>query len=169
MKLTHLLAAAAVLFAATSANAHDYTLGDLQIGHPYTFETLSTARAGGGYLTITNNGDTDDRLIAVNADFPRVMLHTTEMQDGVARMVHLDDSVAIPAGATVTLQPGEIHVMFMGLASPFVAGDEFPATLVFEEAGEVAITFKVEVRTADGHDHSAHADHADKEDGHHDH
>ena len=44
-----------------------------------------------------------------------------------------------------------------------------PATLVFESAGEVAITFKVEERTADGHDHSAHADHADKDDGHHDH
>ena len=57
----------------------------------------------------------------------------------------------------------------MGLASPFVAGDEVPATLIFEMAGEVAITFKVEERSAEGQDHSAHADHVDKEDGHHDH
>ena len=53
-----------------------------------------------------------------------------------------------PAGATVTLAPQGLHVMFMGLDAPLVAGASIPATLVFERAGEIAVEFKVEPRAA---------------------
>lgn len=48
--------------------------------------------------------------------------------------------------------------MFMGLESPFEDGQEIPATLVFETAGEVEVTFNVEARSEDGEsmDHSNH-------------
>ncbi|SFS03942.1 copper chaperone PCu(A)C [Yoonia litorea] len=158
MQLKTFLASLSLVFAASTSAAHDYVIGDLTIAHPYVFETTATARAGGGYLAITNTGESEDRLVAVEADFPRVMLHTTETDDGVARMVHLEDGITIGAGETVTLMPGEMHVMFMGLSAPFVLDSEVPAVLVFENAGRVDVTFKVEAR--DGgqmHDHH-HAD-----------
>ena len=146
-----LTAAAALFLTATSALARDYAAGDLAIGHPFAFETAQTAQTAGGFMTITNNGETADRLLAVEADFPRVEVHTTEMDGDIARMIHLEDGIEIPAGETVVLQPGGFHVMFMGLGGdPFEVGEEVPATLVFENAGRVEVVFGVEARSGNG-------------------
>lgn len=142
-------------------HAHDYRIGDIVIDHPVALETPRTAMAGAGYMTLTNTGTEPDRLLAVRAEFPEVMIHTTEEADGVARMIHLND-VTIPAGETVTFEPGGMHVMFMGLGgSPLVAGETIPATLVFEIAGEIDVVFDIEARgaAAGGHDHASGHDH----------
>lgn len=134
---------------ATLAQAHDYTVGALSIAHPFAYETAPMTRTGGGYMTITNTGDTPDRLVAVAADFPRVEVHQSLMRDGVAVMEPAP-VLEIAPGETVTLAPGGYHVMFMGLDAPLVDGDRFPATLTFEQAGEVAVEFAVEARPAAG-------------------
>ena len=161
-----LIAAVAVTFAAaTAATAHEYKVGEIVVDHPMAFETAKTAQTAGGYLIVTNNGATDDRLIAVEAAFPRVTIHTTEMDGDVARMIELEGGIVVPAGETVTLIPGGMHVMFMGLGGdPFEVDEKIAATLVFENAGRLEVTFNVEAR--DGHDHGAmshdemdHSDH----------
>lgn len=157
MKTLTLAAAAAILALSSVASAHEYKIGDLVIDHPMTFNTAATAKSGGGYLTVTNNGTTDDKLIGVKADFPKVMLHTTEEKDGIARMMHVD-AIDVPAGGSVALEPGGLHVMFMGLGGDgFDVGEKIPATLIFENAGEIEIIFNVEERGAsDKTDHSDH-------------
>lgn len=142
----------AALSLSTAALAHEYKAGGLDIDHPMTFET--GAKVGGGYMTITNSGDSADTLIEVKADFPRVEIHETVEEDGVAKMNYVG-RIDIPAGETVMLKPGGLHVMFMGLSEPLTEGDKIPATLVFENAGEVEVTFNVEAR-GEGHDHSGH-------------
>ena len=156
-RLLALTSVLALSVAVQSAAAHDYTAGDLQIMHPVAFESPKLAKTGAGFLMITNTGDTDDVLLDVRADFPKVQIHTTEETDGVARMIHVD-ALPIPAGETVKLAPGGFHVMFMGLGDPFKDGEEIPATLIFENAGEVEITFDVEPRpeSGEGMDHSSH-------------
>lgn len=124
--------------------AQDYRIGDLAVDHPVAFETSKTAMAGAGYLMITNTGDSADTLIAVEADFPRVMVHDTQFQNDVATMVHLD-RLKIAPGDTVMFEPGGKHVMFMGLnGDPFEIGETVSATLVFENAGRLDIAFNVE-------------------------
>lgn len=143
----------------TLLSADEYTLGDLVIDRPVAFETAATANSGAGYLTVTNNGDTDDRMVLIEADFPRVMLHETKVEDDVARMIHLN-AIDIPAGDTVVFQPGGKHVMFMGLnGDPFEVGEQINARLVFENAGEIDVVFMVEARDQEAHDHSAHEGH----------
>jgi copper(I)-binding protein len=67
------------------------------------------------------------------------------------------DIVEIPAGATVAFEPGGLHVMFMGVAGAALReGGHLTATLEFERAGEVEVTFNVEARTG-GPDHGEHA------------
>ena len=158
------LAAVAALFTASPALAHDYQIGDLTIAHPMAFDTATTAQTAGGFLSVTNNGAEADRLLAVEADFPRVQIHTTQMDGDVARMMHLEDGLEIPAGETVMLAPGGHHVMFMGLnGDPFEVGEEVPATLVFENAGRIEVVFKVEERAAHAemdHDAMSHGEHA---------
>lgn len=155
------------LFLSSAAIAHEYTAGGLDIDHPMAFETAPTVKAGGGYMTITNTGESPDALIAVKADFPRVMIHQTVEEDGIAKMNHVD-RIDIPAGETVKLTPGGFHVMFMGLEAPLEEGAKIPATLVFENAGEVDVTFNVEARTGDAMDHSDH-DHSGHDHSGHDH
>ena len=143
----------------TFATAHDFMVGDLEIIHPIAYETPITAKSGAGYLTIANNGETDDALIEVRADFPRVMLHKSEEKDGIATMSHVG-RIDIPAGEIVELVPGGFHVMFMGLdGDPFEQGEMIKATLVFEKAGEIEIEFMVEPRSG-GNTHSDHSGHS---------
>ncbi len=138
MKPLKLAALAAFTLMASTAQAENVSIENAR-----AFATAPTAMAGGGFLTITNTGDQDDTLIGIRADFPRVELHTTEFTDGVARMMHLD-AIPVPAGETVSLEPGGLHVMFMGLrGNPLEEGETIPATLIFENAGEVEITFNI--------------------------
>jgi periplasmic copper chaperone A len=150
-------AAACVFGLATAIPAHEFTAGTIVIDHPMIFETAASALTGGGFMTLTNTGEESDSLIAVRADFPRVELHTSLEEGGVTKMVHVE-AIEIPAGESVALEPGSHHVMFMGLdGDPFEAGEEIPATLVFETAGEVEVAFKVEARAAtSGANHSGH-------------
>ena len=44
--------------------AHEFKVGALYIGHPWSRPTPKGANIAGGYLTITNKGKVADRLIA---------------------------------------------------------------------------------------------------------
>lgn len=169
MKLPLFLTAA--LLAATTASAHDYKIGDITIAHPFSFATVGNAPVGGGYMEITNTGETDDTLIAVTVAEDvagTVQLHQMAMDDGVMRMSQVEGGIAVPAGETVVLQSGGLHVMFMRLPDGLQEGESFPATLTFAQAGEVEVVFKVETRgeAERAEDHSGHGD-ADHSDGNH--
>lgn len=149
----HLVTIAAILMAST-AFAHEVTVGDLQIIHANIPAPFASAQIAAGYMGISNEGDKADRLIGVEVGFAaQAMLHTTEFSaDGVASMAHVK-SLEIPAGDTVVLEPGGYHIMLMGLNQPLTEGDMLPATLIFEQAGRVEIEFMVD--PADGSvDHS---------------
>lgn len=150
--MCRLLAAALLLLSTSGAVlAHEYSVGDMEIGHPYAVETAKTAKTAAGYLSIANGGSEADRLVAVETAFPMTQIHAVETDaQGVTRMVHQENGIEIPAGETVTLAPNGLHVMFMGLTAPLVAGTSFPATLVFEHAGKLDIEFKVETREKAG-------------------
>ncbi|MFQ6551869.1 MbnP family copper-binding protein [Aestuariibius insulae] len=145
---------------ATPLAAHEFSTGDLVIGHPYSFETTATAISGIGYLSITNEGDTPDRLLSVEAEFERITLHRTEIDDaGVARMLSQEDGMEIAPGETLVLEPGGLHIMFMGLGGdPWEEGESFAATLNFEQAGPVEVVFNIETRDGamEEMDHSQH-------------
>lgn len=145
-----LAAGLATALLAGPAASHDYKVGELEIGHPYAIE--STGKTAAGYFSITNHGTTADRLVAIRADLPRAEVHATQTNaNGVARMAPVE-ALDVPPGGTVALEPGGLHVMFMGLAQPLAAGASLPATLVFEKAGDVTVDFNVEPRgDADGH------------------
>ena len=148
---------------AAPALAHDYTAGDLRIDHPHAFATPPSAPVAAGYMTVANQGEADDVLLAIRVDpavAGTVQLHEMAAEGDVMRMRERADGIPLPAGETVALEPGGLHVMFMRLPQGFADGTEFPATLVFKGAGEVAVTFQVERRDGAA-DHSDHAGHGD--------
>lgn len=105
--------------------------------------------AGGGFLKITG-GATADRLVSATAGVSKtVELHTMVMDGDVMRMRQID-GIDVPAGKTVELKPGGLHVMFIGLHKPLKVGDSFPLTLRFEKAGEQKIEVKVMTQPGGG-------------------
>ena len=53
-------------------------------------------------------------------------------------------SLDIPAGRSVTLEPGSYHVMLVDLAHPLSVGDKVPLTLTFQNAGTIDVVAVVE-------------------------
>ncbi|MCC5781085.1 copper chaperone PCu(A)C [Nitratireductor sp. B36] len=148
---------AAMLFIAAPAFAGDYTLGKLELDQPWTRATPPGAKAAGGFVTIVNGGEEDDRLVSAEAAFAgRVELHTMDMTDGVMKMRHLPDGIPVPAGETVNLAPGGLHVMFMELKKPIAEGAPVSVTLTFEKAGSIEVEMSVAKPGApapEGHSH----------------
>jgi hypothetical protein len=96
------------------------------------------------YFAVVNGGEEDDTLVSVSAAIAgQVMLHETVVEGDSSRMTHLEDGIPIPAGSTVRLEPGGLHVMLMGLSDRPVEGELVAVTLHFERAGEVAIEVPV--------------------------
>lgn len=136
-------------------------LGDLEITNGFARATLPNQPVGGGFFTLTNSGDTDDRLVSVTTHLsPRGEIHEMSITDTVMKMRKLEDGLAIPAGQTVVLKPGGFHLMFMALTQPLVQGEVLPVTLTFEHAGEVVVPLAIKAPNARGSgDHSTHDSH----------
>ncbi len=144
MTSRRLALAALLALLAIPARAHDYKLGALEIGNPWTRATPPTAPTGGGFLTITNKGTTPDRLIAVRSPASsKVEIHEMKMDGNIMRMREIEKGIEIPPGATVELKPGGFHLMFMELKAPFAKDSKVPVTLVFEKAGSIDIELQV--------------------------
>lgn len=148
LSLSRLLASLALCVIATGALAHDYALGKIKIGHPWSRATAPGAPAAGGFLKLENGGDADRLISASAAVSETVELHTMAMDGNVMRMRKLDNGVEVPAGKTVELKPGGLHVMFIGLKAPLKEGETFPLKLKFEKAGEVTVDVKIEAMGA---------------------
>lgn len=139
----------------------EITLGDLTLSGGFSRATLPNAPVAGGFMTIVNNGDSDDRLVAASSPVSsRVEIHEMKMENDVMKMRELADGLPIPAGATVKLQPGGYHIMFMQIEAPFVEGETVNATLTFEKAGEVTVPLAIGAPNARGARHGNHSDHS---------
>lgn len=136
---------AALILSPVTALAHDQTIGDLQIIHPNIPQPREGAISAALYMALSNEGTMADRLIGVETPVAKAAsLHESRVDAvGVASMVPLE-AVDLPAGETVVLEPGGIHVMLMGLTTPLHEGDMVPATLIFEQAGRVDMQFMID-------------------------
>jgi periplasmic copper chaperone A len=113
------------------------------IESPWARPTVQGQQGGGGFLVLRNRGPSADRLISGSTPLAeRFELHTMSMKGDVMEMRQVD-AIELPAGKTVELKPGGLHVMFIGLKQPLAIGSKVPVTLKFEKAGEVKVEFDV--------------------------
>lgn len=118
--------------------------GDIMVEGGFVRAMLPGAKVGGGYLTIRNRGGQPDRLVAVSSPSSgAVAVHEMTMNGSVMQMRALEGPLEIPAGETVRLQPGGMHLMFAGVSRPFAQGGEVALTLTFEKAGGIPLRLPV--------------------------
>jgi copper(I)-binding protein len=136
--LTLLSAASLLSLSATAA------LAQVKVEHAWARPTVAGQQGGGGFLSITSASA--DRLVSGSTPLAeRFELHMMSMKGDVMEMRQLD-AIELPAGQTVRLEPGGLHVMFIGLKTPLKSGSKVPVTLKFEKAGDVKVEFDVTPR-----------------------
>jgi copper(I)-binding protein len=119
------------------------TAGPLTLSNGWT-RAAGQGAQGVGFVTIRNTGSEADTLVAASSPAAgRVELHTSLREGDVMRMRPVEN-VPVPAGGSVTLAPGGLHMMMMGLTRPLVVGQVVPVTLRFERAGQVTVNMGVQ-------------------------
>jgi periplasmic copper chaperone A len=98
---------------------------------------------GALYFEVANEGDGADRLIGASTSVAgESTLHETmSSDDGLMRMEPLD-GVEVPAGETVTFEPGGLHVMLLDVEE-LAEGDTVEVVLTFEESGDIVVEAEV--------------------------
>lgn len=126
--------------------AHQYEVGKLVIGHPWSRPTAAGVSVGVAYLSVTNNGAQPEVLTGASSPAAAsVQFHETTISGGMARMRPLSE-VTIPPGATVKLEPGAAHLMLVDLKAPLEPGKSVPLTLQFRNAGKITVQLAVDAR-----------------------
>lgn len=96
------------------------------------------------YFTIENSGDQDQMIRAADVlGAESAVMHqmsTWNLEESMDELLQL----SVPAGESVTFEPGGYHVMAMGVSEGLEAGSETEVTLTFVRGDK--LSFPVEVR-----------------------
>lgn len=118
-------------------------VGTIRLEAAWARASIGTSRPAAAYLTIVNEGQGADRLLAVQTPLAaRAEIHQTVSEGEVVKMKPVG-TVEVPAGATLELKPGGLHIMLMGLHEPLKKGAAFSLTLVFEKNGSGTIEARI--------------------------
>ena len=129
---------------------------EIEVTSPFARASAGMAQVGAAFMTLKNDSTSDDKLMSASSPVAASAELHTHIKDGDIMRMREVPSIDLPAGATVNMQPGGLHVMLMGLKQPLRQGEVFPLTLTFAKAG--AVTVEVPVKTVaemppPGHQH----------------
>lgn len=137
-KPTH-LALAAALLAVAPVRAQT---PEVAVTEAWARATPPGASVGAAYVTLMSPAG-DTLLSASSPAAARVEVHEMRMDGSVMRMRELSGGMALPPGQAVTLQPGGLHIMMIGLKGPLKPGDTVPLHLVFQSGPPVDVVARV--------------------------
>lgn len=140
--LTAIMLAALLLTACTPATTPAPTKG-IQVDDVWGRASPMMAAAGAFYMVIRNDTNAADKLVNVQSSACGVIeLHESfKKDDGTMGMrVVTGGAIEVPAGGTVELKPGGLHIMCLEKKAEFKEGDSYPLTLMFEKAGNKDVT-----------------------------
>jgi copper(I)-binding protein len=125
-----------------------------RVEDPWARPTVAGQQSAGGYLLLKGGAVADRLLSATSTVAASIELHRMSLDGDVMRMRPVSE-ISVPAGETVPLAPGGLHLMFQGLKSPLKAGEKIEVLLRFEKAGFVKVPMRVKApHGTHGHDHS---------------
>jgi hypothetical protein len=144
MKKAIVLILAVTLTGLGTALAVDMKAGPIVVSDAWARASATAAmKTGAAFAVLANQGAEMDRLVAAESPVAeRVELHTHTMDGGVMKMRQVE-AIEVHPGSPTLMQPGGLHVMFIGLRAPLKEGSTIPLTLVFEKAGRIEATAHV--------------------------
>jgi copper(I)-binding protein len=136
--------AVGLTLAAIVAAVPSIAAGEIQVTGAFARASATpSATSGVVYFNIRNQGQAADRLIAVATPAAGMAeLHDTKASGETMSMVPVA-MLDLPAGATVALKPGGLHLMLMDLKQPLKVGTTLHLDLSFAKAGHIGIDVPV--------------------------
>lgn len=96
------------------------------------------------FMILENRDAIDHALVAAASDAAEVVeLHTHRQEGGMMRMRRIE-RIELPAGESVTLAPGGLHLMLIGLHAALQPGERIDVDLWFEDGTRKRLTAPVE-------------------------
>ncbi|HNF25331.1 MAG TPA: copper chaperone PCu(A)C [Leptospiraceae bacterium] len=115
----------------------------LVISEAWVKEANAAMKNTGGFLKIENNSREEISLASAESDISKIVeLHETVMEKEVMKMNRLE-SIRIPAGSSVQLKPGSLHIMFIGLKKDIKEGEDVKIVLNFSGGIKKEVSAKV--------------------------
>jgi copper(I)-binding protein len=129
-----LLAAAFMTALAFSARGAEVSIGD-----PYARAVPPGQPNSAVFMSLTNQSGQAQALVGAESTVSEIVeLHTHVEEDGMMRMRRIDQ-IDVPAGETVTLKPGGLHVMLIGLKQALEPDDAVDLTLIFDDGSRIPV------------------------------
>lgn len=111
----------------------------LEVSELTVFAPLPGSAMSVAYLRLSNNTTAEIVIDEVGSpEFARAELHESSLDDGVARMREIS-TLAVPAGQSVRLEEGGLHIMLMQPTRPLSLGDPVSLRLGFDGGGEIRL------------------------------
>jgi hypothetical protein len=120
---------------ARRAGAHSFTLGAIEIGHPWAKPSASEAAAV--FMAFDNTGIKPDRLISAVTPIATEVIFRDRGGEAV-------EYFELRSNRPLPLRPGGRYIALHGLTKPLAIDDEFPLTLNFAEAHSIVVSVVVE-------------------------
>ncbi|WP_225769698.1 copper chaperone PCu(A)C [Inquilinus sp. Marseille-Q2685] len=141
--MKRVMAALVLAIGVLSTAAAEADPGGIAVDGAWARATPKGAVTGVVYVTLANNGPNADRLLGASSPIAEtIQFHSSSSESGVMKMDQLS-ALDLAPGETVTLKPGGIHMMMLGLTQPLREGQTFPLTLTFETAHSVEVTVRI--------------------------
>lgn len=128
--------------------------GPLTVDAPYVRAVPPGQTTSAVFMRVVNNGDVPRTLVGGKSEVAEaVELHTHTMEGGMMRMRRVE-GIEVPAAGSVTLEPGGLHVMLIGLRRDLNPGDQVDVTLDLDDGSVVQVEAPVrEVQAMEPHHH----------------
>ena len=115
---------------------------------------VTPSGTGSVYMEIKNNGNSDDKLLSASSDKAgMIMIHRSIREGDISKMIHIHDGITIPGNSSVSLKPGDYHLMLMNLDKNLSLGDKISIILNFEKNDSLEINPVAKLRPPKMHAH----------------
>jgi hypothetical protein len=133
------LSLTAVGLAACGGSSGDSSDAALAVNDSWTRATEGPMT--GSFGTLVNSSDADITITGGSSPVAgMVELHEVVMAEGEMVMQPKPGGFVVPAGGSLTLEPGGLHVMLMGLTSAIAPGTDVPITLTLSNGESITYT-----------------------------
>lgn len=134
---------AALVLVSGAACAHTPVPAPVQVQGAWVRPTVAGQQGTGAYMKLRAAQAT--RLVGVSTPAAGIAeLHDMKLEGDVMTMRAVE-ALELPAGKTVTLKPGGIHLMLMDLKQPLPKNSTVPLTLLFRDAQGVQTRLELTV------------------------
>jgi copper(I)-binding protein len=154
------MASRMLAFAAATAMALAVAAEPVIVRDAWVRATVPGQTVAGAYMDLTS-AQPAALVAAETSAAARAELHTMAMEGGVMKMRPIE-KIELPARQTVSLKPGGLHVMLVGVKREIRAGERIPLKLTVQDAKGARSTLQVEaiVKDTAGTGQSSPADHS---------